>query len=111
MLDLADWVDLACGTQIAKDWRGKYSNESEAIELLGGDFQSGVEKEIDGRGLARTSYAMPGDIGIVTVGGQDKPLGAIMMPSGRWRMRTATGFVMARDVIVITAWILPPCRS
>ncbi len=109
MLEVADWLDQACGTDIANEWRGTYSTEEEAYVRLGGDLVTAMRAEAASRGLAETAQPQFGDIGIVQPSGQDKPLGAILMASGRWRMLTQVGVVLTAEVTVLVAWALP-CR-
>lgn len=109
MLEVADWLDRACGTDIANEWRGTYSTEEEAYARLGGDLVTAMRAEAARRGLTEAAEPQFGDIGIVLPPGQDKPLGAILMPSGRWRMLTQAGIALTADVTVLVAWALP-CR-
>lgn len=111
MLEVADWLDYACGLGAASAWRGTYSSEAELdtmVEPLGG-FEEAMRAEAATLGLEEATQPLFGDVALVTLAGQDKPLGAVLMPSGRWRMRTLTGFVVTADVTVIIAWSLP-CR-
>jgi len=111
MLDVADWLDYACGLDAAARWRGEYASEAQAQSdprMVNG-LVSAMREEAMVLGLAETGAPEAGDIAVVSVAGQDKPVGAIMMPSGKWRMRTLTGFLITRDVTVLVAWSLP-CR-
>lgn len=111
MLEVADWLDFACGMDVARLWRGTYDSEAELealVEGVGG-LEQAMHDEALRLGLAETVEPLAGDFGLVTLPGQEKPLGAILMPSGRWRMKTLTGIALRRDVTVIVAWSLP-CR-
>lgn len=111
MLELADWLDHACGSRLAEQWRGTYSSEAgaEAIFAPSGGLEPFIRAMAASLGLAEAVEPRFGDMALVTVPGQEKPLGAILMPSGRWRMKTATGVVLTRDVTILAAWALP-CR-
>lgn len=111
VLDAADWLDFACGTKIADSWRGRYSSEAQADALTApyGGLEAAMRAEALFWGLAVTAQPVFGDVALVTVAGQDKPLAAVLMPSGRWRMKTAAGIALTRDVTVVVAWALP-CR-
>lgn len=111
VMEIATWLKLACGLDVAGPWRGKYKNEAEASAILDplGGLEAAMRAEATRVGLEETLDPQFGDVALVTVPGQDKPLGAILMPSGRWRMKTMTRIVVTRDVIVIVAWKLP-CR-
>lgn len=110
LLEVADWLDIACGFDIANQWRGTYASEAEAMALMGGDQLAFMRAQAAALGVAEAA-AKPqfGDVALVTLAGQDRPLAAVLLPSGRWRMRTSTGIVMTRDVVVLAAWALP-CR-
>lgn len=109
MLDVADWLDYSCGLDVASAWRGRYSSEAEAAALMQEGLETAMRTEAARLGLEEAAEPLPGDVAIVTIPGQDKPLGAILMPTGRWRMRHARGFLLARSVTVLIAWSLP-CR-
>lgn len=109
MLEVADWLDQSCGFDVANEWRGRYSTEEEAYSLMGGSLEIAMRAEAARLGLAEAVQPLFGDVGLVIPPGQEKPLGAILMPSGRWRMRTQTGVALSRDVTVVVAWALP-CR-
>lgn len=109
LLEVADWLDLACGYDLANQWRGTYSTEEQANALIGGDIVAFMSAQAATLGIAEAAQPQFGDVGAVTVVGQDKPLAAILLASGRWRMRTAAGIVTARDVTVLKAWSLA-CR-
>jgi hypothetical protein len=111
MLEVADWLDAACGMDIASAWRGLYDDEDSltaTLDALGG-FETAMRAAAAQHGLAEVAEPQFGDVGIVQPPGQPKPLGAILMPSGRWRMKTLTGIALRRDVTVVVAWSLP-CR-
>jgi hypothetical protein len=111
MLDVADWLDHACGLDLASRWRGRYASEAELEALLAplGGFGPVMQAEAELAGLAEATELDPGNVALVTLSGQDKPLGAILMPSGRWRLRTLSGFVVTAAVSILTMWSLP-CR-
>jgi hypothetical protein len=111
MLDIADWLDYACGLRVAAAWRNVYASEAEIGAMLApaGGFEAAMRAEATRLGLAEAREPLPGDVALVTVAGQDKPLGAILTPSGKWRMRTLKGFVVTKAVDVVVAWSLP-CR-
>lgn len=109
MLEVADWLDHACGLDAASRWRGTYSDEAGAIAAMGGDIGTAMRQEAARLGLSEAAEPLPGDVALVTLPGQEKPLGAILMPSGRWRMKTLSGILLTKDVTVIVAWSLP-CR-
>lgn len=111
MLEVADWLDFACQTGAAGRWRGTYSDEASLdalLEPLGG-LETAMRAEAVTLGLEEAAEPQVGDVALVTVEGQEKPLGAILMPSGRWRMKTLEGVVLSREVTVVVAWKLP-CR-
>lgn len=109
MLELADWLDHACGLDSASRWRGRYSDEAGASAIMGGDIEAAMRKEASFLGLREVTEPLPGDVALVTLAGQEKPLGAILMPSGRWRMKTLAGIALTKDVNIVVAWSLP-CR-
>ena len=57
-----DCIDAMCNTEIASDWRGKYTNEPEAYELL--ESRGGYDVIYRGYGLLPIdkNYAKRGDI-------------------------------------------------
>jgi hypothetical protein len=110
MLEVADWLDYACGLDAAGPWRGRYSTEAEADALMPAGLVAGMVAEAARLGLQEAAQPLPGDVGLVTVTGQAKPCGAIYMPSGRWRLKTEAGIVTTRDAKVLVAWTVP-CRS
>lgn len=104
VLEVADWLDRARGLNVANEYRGTYSDEAGAAAIIGlGGLASAMSAKAAALGLAETREPKPGDVAVVTAPGQDKPLAAILMPSGRWRMKTERGFV-TRGVEVIKAW-------
>lgn len=107
-LDLADWLGMN-GFDVAKDWRGTYSSELECQALLDarGGLLSVITAEASRLGLQATARPQQGDIAVITINGRS--MCAIMMPSGRWRMRTLDGFVVSKAGEVIAAWSVP-CR-
>lgn len=112
MLEIADWLDQSCGLKSAEAWRGRYASEEEAYALLDplGGFETAIRGEMARLGLAEAVQPEFGDVALVTLGEEPKPMGAILMPSGKWRIRTLTGFAVTRAVTVIVAWSLP-CRA
>lgn len=110
VLEVADWLDQSCSLDVASEWRGRYSDEASARALMPrGDLEAAMRLEMGFIGLKETVQPQFGDVALVTLVGQDKPLAAILMPSGRWRMKTLTGIALTRDVTVVVAWSLP-CR-
>jgi hypothetical protein len=111
MLDIADWLDYSCGLRVAEEWRGNYATEDELDELMDslGGFEQAMRDEADRLELVEAAEPLLGDPGLLNVSGQPKILGGILMPSGRWRMRTLTGFLVTSAVTVVVAWSLP-CR-
>lgn len=109
MSDLLDWIDRVCATRLAAKWRGLCANEAQWNALLDerGGLVALAAAEAAETGLKPTEKPEMGDVGIVEFDG--KPMGAIVMPSGKWRMRTLTGFEVRRDVKVLAAWSLQ-CR-
>lgn len=112
MLEVADWLDFYTGSKIAADWRGRYGSEEELEVLFGPDvsLEIAMRAEAERHGLVETAEPQVGDVGLVALAEQEKPLGAILMPSKRWRMKTIAGVVLTKSVQVIVAWSLPPCR-
>lgn len=112
MLEVADWLYAACGIDAAYAWRGTYDSpeDLEATFAPQGGFVPAMIAEAARLGLAETAEPLFGDVALVTLAGQDKPLGAILMPSGRWRMKTMTGIALTREVTIVVAWALP-CRA
>lgn len=109
VLEVADWLDLACGLDIAAEWRGRYSDEASAHALMPDGLEAKMRSEMARLGLTLAQEPRFGDVAVVTLAGQPKPLAAILMPSGRWRMKTLTGIALTKDVTVLVAWSLP-CR-
>ncbi len=111
MLEVADWLDHACGMDTASRWRGTYASEAELDAILAehGTLEEAMREEANAAGLHEAAEPLFGDVALVLPSGQEKPLGAILMPSGRWRMKTLTGIALRRDVTVVVAWSLP-CR-
>jgi hypothetical protein len=109
VLEVADWLDLACGWDVAAEWRGRYSDEASAHALMPDGLEAAMRAEMARLGLADAHEPRFGDVAVVTLAGQPKPLAAILMPSGRWRMKTLSGIAVTRDVSVLAAWSLP-CR-
>jgi hypothetical protein len=107
MIELALWIDKTCGTALAPAWRGLCATEAEWNELITarGGLLTVADVEARGAGLVATETPIMGDVAVVEIGG--KAMGAIMMPSGRWRMRTLNGFETRRDIAVLKAWSLP----
>lgn len=109
MLEVADWLDFCCRLGAADAWRGRYSNEYEADALMPAGLVAGMVSEAARLGLQETAEPLPGDVAVVSIPGQGKPLGAIRLLSGRWRMKTTAGILTMREVTVLVAWSLP-CR-
>lgn len=109
MLEVADWLDFCCRLGAADAWRGRYSSAEEAAALMPEGLGTAMRSEARRLGLEEAAEPRPGDVALVTIPGQDKPLGAILLLSGRWRMKTVAGVLMMRDVTVLVAWSLP-CR-
>jgi hypothetical protein len=111
MLEVASWLDYSRGLDAASAWRGRYHSEAEAEALMPEGLEAAMRAEAARLGLRETAEPQLGDIAVVSVAGQAKPCGAILMPSGRWRMKTLTGIALIRDVSVLAAWSLPCRRS
>lgn len=109
VLEVTDWLDQSCGFDIAAEWRGRYHDEAGARALMPDGLEAAMRSEMARLGLRIAPQPQFGDVALVTVAGQAKPLAAILMPSGRWRMKTLTGICVTRDVTVVVAWSLP-CR-
>lgn len=110
MLEVADWLDYACKTHIAADWRGRYSSEAELDALMPDGLVSAMRAGAARYGLSEAATPQTGDVGILSLPGQERPLGAILMPSGRWRFKTRGGILVTRGATLIVAWGLP-CRQ
>lgn len=118
MLDLADWLQAATGRDLGAVWRGRYAcaEECRALFRSQGGMARAIRAFATEAGLAETGDPKPGDIGMVRAfpvdfGGRHKrlfPMGAIMMASGRWRVRALHGHVCGTFPL-ICAWSLP-CR-
>lgn len=112
MLDIADWLAFATKDKELRDvgskWRSRYSTQQECEALLEpmGGLVGAMKTEAKALGLESTDQPEPGDIAMVE-GFGDKPMGAIMMMSGRWRVRTEKGFVVSHEFKPIVAWKLP----
>lgn len=109
VLEVADWLDMSCGFDAAADWRGRYHDQAGAEALMPGGLEAAMRSEMARLGLAEAHEPRFGDVAVVTLHGQEKPLAAILMPSGRWRLKTVTGIALTKDVTVLVAWSLP-CR-
>jgi hypothetical protein len=104
VLDVADWLDRALGLSIADEYRGTYSDEAGATAILGpGGIEGAMSAKAAEIGLAETREPQFGDVAVVTAG-QGKPMAAVLMPSGRWRMKTERGIALSRAVTVMKAW-------
>jgi hypothetical protein len=105
VLEVADWLDRARGLAIANEYRGTYSDEAGAAAIIGpGGLEAAMSPKMVEIGLAETHEPQFGDVAVVSAPGQDKPLAAILMPSGRWRMKTERGIALSRAVTVMKAW-------
>jgi hypothetical protein len=109
MLDVADWLDFAGGMDVARDWRGHYASEEELDAILApmGGFVAAMKTEAARIRLKETIAPRPGDVGIIEAVG--KPMGAIMIMSRRWRVRSPRGFATVTATPIV-AWGLP-CRN
>lgn len=117
MLDIGDWLKTVTGIDCVSDYRGKYASADEARALF--RRQGGLTRVLRcmGRelGLAETAEPRAGDIGLVKAFGmiiRERrsavfPMGAIMMPSGRWRIRTLGSGHVTRAFPTLVAWSLP----
>jgi hypothetical protein len=105
VLEVADWLDRSLGLSIADEYRGTYSDEAGARAILGpGGIEGAMSAKLAEIGLAETREPQFGDVAVVAAPGQGKPLAAILMPSGRWRMKTERGIALSRGVTVMKAW-------
>lgn len=118
MLDLADWLQAASGLDLGAKWRGRYADADECRALFrrDGGITRVIRADAIAAGLVETATPQPGDIAMVKafgtiVGGRRQavfPMGGIMVPSGRWRVRAIVGHI-THAFPVIVAWELP-CR-
>lgn len=118
MLDVADWLQAASGRDLGAQWRGRYATAEECRALFRarGGLARAMRQDAAAAGLIETDAPAPGDVGIVRAfpaefkGGHRRlfPMGAIMMASGRWRVRGLVGHITG-DYPVVVAWRLP-CR-
>ena len=104
-LPLADWVMLARGvSDPAAKLRGTYSTEAECEALLrarGGLWRIVTELAAS-VGLSRSTAPKPGDIAVVEIARQH--WGAILSPSGFWRIKANDGATGVKTCVVRRAW-------
>lgn len=115
MLEVADWIFVCTGIDAGKPFRGLYGDKIECRELLKpmGGLVRAMKKSAQSAGLFETKSPRTGDIGLIrcyAVQLQGKrwarfPMGGIMMPSGRWRVRAEDGHYTI-NAPAIVAWDL-----
>lgn len=107
VLEVLDWIDFVCKTSLAQELRGTYATEQQAYELMPDGLEAAMRAKAIAEGIETTIQPVPGDVALVALAGQDKPMAAILMPSERWRMKTEHGIALTKAVTVIVAWRLP----
>lgn len=114
LLEAIDWLEFACRgilpIDLSSKWRGTYSTseELEALCAPAGGLEQAFQAQAQVTGLEPASPPRTGDIGMVSLPSFGLT-GAVILPSGRWRIKTPTGIVTTSLVTVVAAWGLP-CR-
>ena len=115
MLEIGDWIRVRTGKDIGAKFRGFYSDAESCRALFRrtGGLVAAMRREFGAAGLQETKEPIPGDIAMVSAPytlerhGRKRqthiPMGAIMMPSGKWRARTEGGHCIAAFPIIV-AW-------
>ena len=116
LLDLADWLMLVTGRDYGAKWRGTYSDADQCRALFrrDGGIVNVLRRDMAAAGLVETTVPKAGDVALVkafavTVSGRRLavfPMGAVMAPSGRWRVRAIVGHLF-QSYPVIVAWERP----
>jgi hypothetical protein len=112
VLFLADWL-LICGRNrdVAEEYRGTYTDEDACFALL--RAKGGLLRLVarEARELAlrpvRPATAPCGAIGVIRYrpeGENERHLGAIRCPSGRWASKCTHGLLMVGAPRVAAAW-------
>lgn len=119
MLDVADWAFEVTGLDLASQYRGTYSDPEACRALFrsSGGIVPVLRRKARSVLLCETDSPKPGDIGLVRaypfiIRLRRKvmlPMGGILMPSGRWRVRTHEGHITELFPVIV-AWSLSPCQ-
>ncbi len=97
------WVWDQTGIDPVSEWRGKYSSEAEAMDLVAhhGGVPQIMDRGLKRAGMKRTSTPKDGDVGCIVVGGV--AVGSIMK-DGMWWVLGLTGKCPVKQPRVLRAW-------
>lgn len=104
----ADWVRRWHGVDPAEDLRLTYASLSECqrVTRFFTDPVGLLSPRLERAGLARTASPVPGDVGVVLIPFEGRPMphGALCLGS-RWAVKTVSGAVHAGEPLkLIAAW-------
>lgn len=105
----ADWVQLLTGRDPAAGLRLTYSSPAECQRVTGffTDPVGVIGPRLRACGLVEAVRPRRGDVGVVVLGPDERPHGAICLDGKVWAMKGPSGMAAQVPTAVLQAWTLP----